>query len=149
MARRQIVTWNSEETIACGREIGARLKAPVLILLSGELGAGKTTLTKGIVSGFGAAPEDEVTSPTFTLVHKYGQGVPVYHVDLYRVEDARDFSTLGIEDIFREDAVVLIEWAEKFALPSDWSVFRIHLEHVSPDARRVTIEEGGDARKDV
>ena len=73
MASREIVTHSSEETIRFGREIGAGLKPPALILLSGELGAGKTTLTKGIVSGLGAAREDEVTSPTFTLVHKYEQ----------------------------------------------------------------------------
>lgn len=149
MTRREIVTRNSEETIAWGREIGARLKAPFLVLLSGELGAGKTTLTKGIVSGFGAAPEEEVTSPTFTLVHKYGRGVPAYHVDLYRVEDSRDFSTLGLEDIFQADAIVLVEWAEKFALPTDWPVLRIHLEHVSPEARRITIEEGRNGREEV
>ena len=94
-------TRSFEETIAKGRDLGATLKPPVLILLTGDLGAGKTTLTKGIASGFGAAPEEEITSPTFTLVHRYGGGpAPVYHIDLYRIGDARDFDTLGLEDLF-------------------------------------------------
>ncbi len=91
MADREILTRSSEETIAQGREIGARLTPPVLILLSGDLGAGKTTLTKGIAAGLGAAREDDVTSPTFTLVHKYEGSTRVYHVDLYRIEDLHDF----------------------------------------------------------
>lgn len=141
MARREIVTHSAEETIERGREIGRQLQPPVLVLLSGELGAGKTTLTKGIVSGVGAAPEDQVTSPTFTLVHKYGRTTPIYHVDLYRVEDFHDLETLGLEDLFSERAVVIVEWSEKFTLRTDWPVVRIHLEHVSEEARRITIED--------
>ena len=113
MAKREIVTHSSEETIERGREIGAGLKAPALILLSGDLGAGKTTLTKGIVSGLGAAQEEDVTSPTFTLVHRYENGTRVYHVDLYRVVSSHDFETLGLEDVFSEQAVVIVEWSEK------------------------------------
>ena len=124
-----------------GREIGRQLKPPVLVLLSGELGAGKTTLTKGIVSGAGGAPEDEVTSPTFTLVHKYGRVAPVYHVDLYRVGDFHDLETLGLEDLFSERAVVIVEWSEKFSVRTDWPVVRIHMEHVSEDTRRITIDD--------
>ena len=123
MASRELVTQSSEETILCGREIGAQLKAPVLVLLKGDLGAGKTTLTKGIASGLGAAAEDEVTSPTFTLVHKYdkhGRGTRVYHVDLYRIGDFHDLETLGLEDVFTEHAIVIIEWPENFTLRTDW-----------------------------
>jgi tRNA threonylcarbamoyladenosine biosynthesis protein TsaE len=114
------------------------LKAPALILLSGDLGAGKTTLTKGIVSGLGAAREEDVTSPTFTLVHKYENGTRVYHVDLYRVVSFHDFETLGLEDVFSERAIVIVEWSEKFALRMDWPVVRIHLEHVAEDTRRIS-----------
>jgi tRNA threonylcarbamoyladenosine biosynthesis protein TsaE len=145
VADQQFVTRSAEETIARGREIGARLKPPTLILLSGELGAGKTTLTKGIAGGLGAASEEEVTSPTFTLVHKYEHnsphGVRVYHVDLYRVGDFRDLETLGLEDVFTEKAVVIVEWPEKLALRTDWRVIRIHLEHVSEDERSISITE--------
>ncbi len=141
MPRREFVTHSSEETIQRGREIGAQLKPPVLVLLSGELGAGKTTLTKGIASGLGAASEDEVTSPTFTLVHKYTRGAPVYHVDLYRIGDFHDLETLGLEDVFAEKAVVIVEWPDKFTLRTEWPVVRIHLEHVADDTRRITIED--------
>ncbi len=142
MAEREIVTHSSDETIERGREIGAGLKAPALILLSGDLGAGKTMLTKGIVSGLGAAREDEVTSPTFTLVHKYENGTRVYHVDLYRVVSFHDFETLGLEDVFTEQAIVIVEWSEKFALRTDWPIVRIHLEHLAEDTRRISIDDG-------
>jgi tRNA threonylcarbamoyladenosine biosynthesis protein TsaE len=138
---REIVTNSSEETILRGREIGSRLKAPALVLLSGDLGAGKTTLTKGIASGLGAADEDEVTSPTFTLVHKYSRGAPVYHVDLYRIADFHDLETLGLEDVFSEKAVVIVEWPDKLTLRTDWPVVRIRLEHVAEDTRRIVIED--------
>ena len=127
-----------------GREIGASVKPPVLILLSGDLGAGKTTLTKGIVSGLGAAPEEEVTSPTFTLVHRYDHGARVYHVDLYRVTDFHDLETLGLEDVFSENAVVIVEWPEKLTLRTDWPIVRIQLEHVSEDTRKISIADAAN-----
>lgn len=108
-------------------------------MLSGELGAGKTTLTKGIVSGLGAASEADVTSPTFTLVHKYG--ARVYHVDLYRIVSFHDFETLGLEDVFSEQAIVIVEWSEKFHLPTNWPVHRVHLEHLTEDTRRISITD--------
>ena len=125
--------------MARGRELAAQLRAPVLVLLSGELGSGKTTLTKGIVSGLGAAREEEVTSPTFTLVHVFHNGTKVYHVDLYRVEDFHDLETLGLEDVLGEPAVVIIEWPEHFTLRTDWPVVRVRLEHGGGDARRITV----------
>jgi tRNA threonylcarbamoyladenosine biosynthesis protein TsaE len=139
-----VTTKSTEETIQRGREIGKRLKPPVLILLSGDLGAGKTTLAKGIVSGIGAAQEDEVTSPTFTLVHKYDRGTRVYHVDLYRVTSPHDFETLGLEDIFDESAVVIVEWPDKLSLKTDWPVLRIKLEHESEDERRISVDDSPD-----
>jgi tRNA threonylcarbamoyladenosine biosynthesis protein TsaE len=141
MSSSEVVTHSSEETIQRGRDIGARLKAPVLLLLSGDLGAGKTTLTKGIASGLGAASEDEVTSPTFTLVHKYDRGARVYHVDLYRIADFHDLETLGLEDVFAERAVVIVEWPDKLTLRTDWPIVRIRLEHVAEDARRISIDD--------
>lgn len=141
MAKLEIETHSSEDTIARGREIGARLAAPLLILLSGDLGAGKTTFTKGLASGFGAASEEEITSPTFTLVHRYsGARVPVYHVDLYRIEGARDLHTLGLEDVFAETAIVIVEWPDRLKMHHDWAVVRVHLEHVADDARKIIID---------
>ncbi|HXJ18528.1 MAG TPA: tRNA (adenosine(37)-N6)-threonylcarbamoyltransferase complex ATPase subunit type 1 TsaE [Candidatus Polarisedimenticolia bacterium] len=141
MARREILTHSVEKTLELGRDLGARLKPPALILLSGDLGTGKTTLTKGIVSGLGAAEEDQVTSPTFTLVHKYADAATVYHVDLYRVGNFHDLESLGLEDFLTEEAIVIVEWPEKFTLRADWPVVRIHLEHVSEDTRRISIED--------
>jgi tRNA threonylcarbamoyladenosine biosynthesis protein TsaE len=138
---REFLTHSSEETIERGREIGAELKLPVLLLLTGELGAGKTTLTKGIVSGLDAAEIDEVTSPTFTLVHKYERRTRVYHVDLYRIGSAHDLETLGLEDVFSEQAVVIVEWPDRLTLRTDWPVVRIKLEHVSEDTRRIRIAD--------
>jgi tRNA threonylcarbamoyladenosine biosynthesis protein TsaE len=141
VADREILTRSSEETIAQGREIGARLTPPVLILLSGDLGAGKTTLTKGIAAGLGAAREDDVTSPTFTLIHKYEGSTRVYHVDLYRIEDLHDLETLGLEDIFAEQAVIIVEWPDRMKLRTDWPIVRIQLEHVAADTRKILITE--------
>ena len=135
----EIITHSAEETTRWGREFAKKLQPPVLVLLSGELGSGKTTLTKGLVAGLGAAPEDEVTSPTFTLVHVYGRARKVYHGDLYRIESFHDFETLGMEDIFAAPAVVILEWSERFPLPSPWPQVRIRLEHLGADTRRLTI----------
>src|ERR1700720_926168 len=98
----EVITHSAEETTQWGREFAKRLRPPVLVLLTGDLGSGKTTLTKGIVAGLGAAKEDEVTNPTFTLVHVYGapEAGKVYHADLYRIENFHDFETLGLEDAF-------------------------------------------------
>jgi tRNA threonylcarbamoyladenosine biosynthesis protein TsaE len=136
----QVVTHSAEETIAWGRKLATTLRPPLLVLLTGELGAGKTTLTKGIVAGLNAAPEDEVTSPTFTLVHEYGSGTKVFHGDLYRIENFHDFETLGLEDVFAKPAIVILEWSEKFPLKAPWPQLRIRLEHRGGDARQITLE---------
>jgi tRNA threonylcarbamoyladenosine biosynthesis protein TsaE len=133
---------SAEKTIEMGRELAARLRPPVLVLLSGELGAGKTTLAKGIISGLGAAREEDVTSPTFTLVHAFrnpASGAKVFHIDLYRIEDAHDLATLGLEDVFAEPAVVLVEWPERLRLRSDWPVVRVRLAHGGDDEREIEI----------
>jgi tRNA threonylcarbamoyladenosine biosynthesis protein TsaE len=106
-------TASEAETIALGERLAHELPPCGVVLLIGNLGAGKTTLAKGIVSGLGAAPPDEVASPTFTLIHEYGGG-RVYHIDLYRLEEPREVATLGLEEFFDQDAVVLIEWGERF-----------------------------------
>ncbi len=135
----EIVTHSAEATTAWGREFAKKLKAPALVLLSGELGSGKTTLTKGIVAGLGAASEDEVTSPTFTLLHEYGSGRKIYHGDLYRIENFHDFETLGLEDAFAEPGIVILEWSENFPLKAPWPVVRVRLEHGGGDRRKITV----------
>lgn len=142
----EFISHSAEETIAIGRELALRLAAPQLVLLSGDLGSGKTTLSKGIISGLGAASEEDVTSPTFTLVHLFHNhtshnGTKVYHVDLYRVEQLRDLETLGIEDVLSEPAVIIIEWSERFSLHSDWPRAFVRLEHLEGDGRRITVSD--------
>jgi tRNA threonylcarbamoyladenosine biosynthesis protein TsaE len=110
---RKFVTRSEEETIELGRRIARDLPKPSVVLLIGDLGAGKTTLAKGIVGGLGAAAPEDVSSPTFTLIHEYGHG-RVYHIDLYRLEKPAELASLGLEEIFDRDAIVLIEWGERF-----------------------------------
>ena len=111
-------THSEEETIELGRKIAGDLPKRCVVLLIGNLGAGKTTLAKGIISGLGAGSPEEVASPTFTLIHEYAG---VYHIDLYRLDTAAQVATLGMDEIFDRDAVVLIEWGEKFRelMPAD------------------------------
>jgi tRNA threonylcarbamoyladenosine biosynthesis protein TsaE len=107
------VTSSDEETVELGRSIARTLPKKACILLIGNLGAGKTTLAKGIIHGLGSAEPEEVASPTYTLIHEYGGG-RIYHIDLYRLDTAEQVATLGLDDIFDRDAVVLIEWGERF-----------------------------------
>lgn len=135
----EVLTHSAEETVRWGREFAKRLQAPVLVLLSGELGSGKTTLTKGIVAGLNAATEDEVTSPTFTLLHEYGSGRKVIHGDLYRIENFHDFETLGLEDAFASPRIIILEWSDDFPLKAPWPQLRLRLEHAGGDTRRIMI----------
>jgi tRNA threonylcarbamoyladenosine biosynthesis protein TsaE len=150
MPASEFVTHSSEETIAKGREIAGKLRAPVLVLLKGDLGSGKTTLTKGIISGLGAAREEDVTSPTFNLVHEFRNDnlagkemnpnpCKVYHVDLYRIENFHDLESLGLEDALSEKAIVIIEWPERFTFRTDWPTVEIRLDHAGGDSRRIAI----------
>ena len=112
---REITTRSAEETIAFGRTLRGFLAPPKLVLLRGDLGAGKTTLVKGIAAAFEAASEEDVTSPTFTLIHEYrGPRANLYHIDLYRIDTQRELDTLALDDLRAEDSILLIEWGEKF-----------------------------------
>jgi tRNA threonylcarbamoyladenosine biosynthesis protein TsaE len=112
---REIVTHSAEETIAFGRTLAHLLTPPKLVLLRGDLGAGKTTLVKGIAAAFEAAAEEDVTSPTFTLIHEYrGPRANLYHIDLYRIDTQRELDTLALDDLRAENSILLIEWGEKF-----------------------------------
>ncbi len=134
------VTHSPEETVNFGRELAKSVQPPCLVLLEGELGSGKTTLVKGIVASLVSIPEDEVTSPSFTLVHEFGAQGTVYHVDLYRVEGARDLATLGLDDLLGRDATVMIEWGEKFGEDVPRPCVRIRFEYLGRDERRITVE---------
>ncbi|HTZ82579.1 MAG TPA: tRNA (adenosine(37)-N6)-threonylcarbamoyltransferase complex ATPase subunit type 1 TsaE, partial [Candidatus Acidoferrales bacterium] len=112
---RELVTHSADETVALGRTLAALMTPPKLVLLRGDLGAGKTTLVKGIAAAFDAASEEDVTSPTFTLIHEYrGPDVTLYHIDLYRIDTPRELETLALDDLRDPKNILLIEWGEKF-----------------------------------
>jgi tRNA threonylcarbamoyladenosine biosynthesis protein TsaE len=116
MTANEHITHSAEETMALGRKLAPTLKNASMVILSGDLGAGKTTLVKGIAEGLEAASHEDVTSPTFTLIHEYrGPDVNLYHVDLYRIDTPRELDTLGLDELFSEEGnLVLLEWGEKF-----------------------------------
>jgi len=134
----QTITHSAEETIAFGRSLAAELSPPLIVLLRGDLGAGKTTLVKGIAEGFEAARAEEVTSPTFTLVHEYRSPRAIlYHIDLYRIETQREFESLALDDLLAPDSILLIEWGEKFPrLLRDRDV-EVTLERVGETGRSI------------
>jgi len=134
---RKVVTHSEEATIDLGRQIARELPSRAAVLLIGNLGAGKTTLAKGIVSGLGATEPKEVSSPTFTLIHEYGGG-RVYHVDLYRLDRPEEVATLGLEEVFEKDAVVLVEWGERFPELMPAERIEIRLQRLGADDREIT-----------
>ena len=133
-------TRSAEETLELGRSLARQLPAKAVVLLIGNLGAGKTTLTKGIVEGLGAAPADEVSSPTFTLIHEYSPQVT--HIDLYRLDTEQEVATLGLEDIFDRPGIVLIEWGERFPrlMPAERIEIRLTASADEEDTRSIEVK---------
>ena len=134
-------TASEEETIALGERLARTLPRGATVLLIGNLGAGKTTLAKGIVQGLGAAPAEEVSSPTFTLIHEYGSPAVVYHVDLYRLDSARAAATLGLDELFDSPALVIVEWGERFPELMPPEHIEIRLRTLSGDEREIEVPE--------
>lgn len=133
-------TNSAEETVQVGRELAALLRPPLLLILRGDLGAGKTTLVKGLAAELTAVEQEDVTSPTFTLVHEYSGGsVLLYHLDLYRLQQERELDVLGIEEMRREETIVLVEWGEKFASIVAQADGEIAIEHGGGDLRTITL----------
>jgi tRNA threonylcarbamoyladenosine biosynthesis protein TsaE len=129
-------------TLALGEKMSEiLLPAPKLVVLRGEVGAGKTTLVKGIAEALGAANEEDVTSPTFTLVHEYqGRKVKLYHLDLYRLETERELEALGIDEMAAQpDALVLVEWGERFESIASRADVEIAMEHGEDDERAMLV----------
>ncbi|GAB5536464.1 MAG: hypothetical protein Rubg2KO_27130 [Rubricoccaceae bacterium] len=130
-------TASATDTIALGRQLAASLRAGDVLVLEGEVGAGKTHLVKGIAAGLGVDPET-VTSPTFGLIQLYDGGtVPLVHIDLYRLDDARQLDGIGFDEALDERAVCLVEWPElaNDRLPAE--TIRLRLTHLGADGRRV------------
>lgn len=137
---RDFTTNSPEQTIALGRELASLLAPPKLAVLTGDLGAGKTTLVKGIAEGFQAASHDDVTSPTFSLIHEYrGPSATVYHIDLYRIDTQRELDTLALDDLMTDNSVLLIEWGEKFPRFQRERNVEIAIERVSENERKIKV----------
>jgi tRNA threonylcarbamoyladenosine biosynthesis protein TsaE len=140
----EFTTHSGADTVEVGRKLAGLLRPPQLLLLRGDLGTGKTTLVKGIAEALGAAEADEVTSPTFTLVHEYGghregQPVKLYHLDVYRLESERQLETLGLDELLTPDALVLVEWGDKFKSIRKKATGEIAITSEGGDARKITV----------
>jgi len=144
MEDRRLVTKSEAETVRLGRSLAADLRAGDVVLREGVLCAGKTALSRGIASGLGV-PEEEVRSPTFTLVNPYQGRLPVYHVDLYRIDTARDLDELGLEEILGTDGVAIVEWAERLAVWRPPYALVVRIEDRGGSEREIRIE---DRRRD-
>jgi tRNA threonylcarbamoyladenosine biosynthesis protein TsaE len=140
----EFITNSGADTIEVGRKLAALLKPPQLLILRGDLGTGKTTLMKGIAQALDAADPDEVTSPTFTLLHEYdgtrdGRPVKLFHLDVYRIEGERQLETLGLEELLTPEALVLVEWGEKFNSIKKRATGEIAITSEGGDARKITV----------
>ena len=140
----EFTTTSGADTVEVGRKLAALLKPPQLLLLRGDLGTGKTTLVKGIAQALDAADPDEVTSPTFTLLHEYdgtqdGNPVKLFHLDVYRLEGERQLETLGLEELLTPDALVLVEWGDKFKSIRKRATGEIAITAEGGDARKITV----------
>jgi tRNA threonylcarbamoyladenosine biosynthesis protein TsaE len=140
----EFTTKNGPDTIEVGRKLVKILKPPQLLLLRGELGTGKTTLVKGIAQALDAAEPDEVTSPTFTLVHEYdgtreGKPIKLFHLDVYRLEGERQLETLGLEELLTPDSLVLVEWGDKFKSIRKRATGEIVITAEGGDSRKITV----------
>jgi tRNA threonylcarbamoyladenosine biosynthesis protein TsaE len=140
----EFTTLSGADTIEVGRKLARLLAPPQLLVLRGDLGTGKTTLVKGIAQALNAAEPDEVTSPTFTLLHEYdgerdGQRVKLFHLDVYRLEGESQLETLGLDELLTPDALVLVEWGEKFKSIRKKSTGEIAITSAGGDARKITV----------
>ncbi|MCX5750578.1 MAG: tRNA (adenosine(37)-N6)-threonylcarbamoyltransferase complex ATPase subunit type 1 TsaE [Candidatus Saganbacteria bacterium] len=131
------ITESAEETRGFGKKLAAKLQEGTVIALTGQLGAGKTTLIQGIAQGLGI--KDPVTSPTFILINEYPSNPPLIHLDLYRLDSETQIEDLGIEDYFEKPAIMVIEWAEKLGTLLPSNAIKIELEVLGDNKRRIAI----------
>jgi len=139
----KMVSSNSVDTEMLGEAVGHLLEAGDIVCLYGELGSGKTVLTKGMARGLGVTPERAVRSPSFVLMHRYQGRVPVYHADLYRLEGPTDIEQIGLREFLGGDGVAVIEWADKLAASLPVERLEITIAHQTEETRLITVTPWG------
>ena len=132
-------TKSSEETIALGKKIGAKLNSGDILTFYGDLGSGKTTMIKGVSLGLGVTEEDIVKSPSFIMVNEYKGRFPIYHIDLYRTRNIEEILSIGFDDYLYGNGVCLIEWAEKAEKELPENIIKVELEVLNQDERKIII----------
>jgi tRNA threonylcarbamoyladenosine biosynthesis protein TsaE len=138
MLSREILTASEEETVGAGEQLGASLRPGDVVLLTGQLGAGKTAFVRGLARGVGAVADD-VSSPTFTLIQEYNGGrAPLHHVDLYRLQ-AVEVADLGLDELVSGGDIVAIEWAERWDERPDDAI-EVRIEDTGEDRRQIRIK---------
>ena len=135
----QIITESLEETQLLGRKIGASISAGTVICLTGDLGSGKTSFVQGLAMGLEVSDDYYITSPTYVLINEYPGRYPLFHVDLYRIEDPVDFEDIGLYEILRGKGVVVVEWADKLSKDFLAEYLAIHFEILNDESRKLTI----------
>jgi len=140
MSTEVYLTRDEDETIALGQRLAAQWRPPVVVLLIGDLGAGKTTMAKGLTAGFGVDSSD-VASPTYALIHEYGDPPAVYHIDLYRLDTLEEVETLGLDEILAGGSAVIMEWAERFPSLLPEERIEIRLTTIEDEVRRIEVND--------
>jgi tRNA threonylcarbamoyladenosine biosynthesis protein TsaE len=134
----EFISKSPEETVKIGMEFARLLPVPGVVLLRGDLGTGKTTLTRGIAQGLGLKDPSLVNSPSFTLINIYQGTCPIYHVDLYRLHGARDLYSIGLDDFLGKEGVTIVEWSERLAFSLEGAI-EIELKDAGDDQRKLRI----------
>jgi len=136
---RKIITHSTDETFSLAKELGSRARRGDVFALHGDLGTGKTIMAKGIALGMGIG--EDITSPTFTLLEEYPADIPLYHFDLYRIEDDSEFDQLFFEEYWENSGISVIEWAERAGNRLPWQTIHVYIKYIDPDRREITIEK--------
>lgn len=142
MSQWELKTLSAEETWRLGHCLGAAVTDPVVLLLNGDLGAGKTCLAQGIARGLDIPESEPIVSPTYTLMNLYAGRLPLYHFDLYRLADCEELEELGLDEYLPGSGVAVVEWAERFALPCE-DCLVVRIEHLGPECRAIRFSASG------
>ena len=145
----QITTQSAAETHRLGQILGAAIKQPIIMALTGDLGSGKTAFVQGLARGLDVSEQYYVTSPTFTLINEYPGRLPLYHVDLYRIEHRVELDDIGLDEVLLANAVVAIEWAEKLSTDTLSNHLQMQIDIAGENARCIDLFAYGHPAADL